>query len=472
MGSLLEAFVLLSALSAYFYFVLRAPSAPAPSAPSVAKTKKVYEGPFTSFAGNQKCETVDASKPGGGNVNYGHDFSCDSLGVPSSWQKPHKESYTQYDLAIVGGGIGGAYLVSRLHEEFVIKRELPMPKIALFERSDGVGGRLMSAEGAGALNLGSGSLTKALREQPLPMPEYGGMRVDPERYPYVFNRIVYASRLIFGKNTCPKPGCRFEGIKRWKRNCCPEMLTRMEVGDIRYVNTDPNACELLRSSTVSMRTENIGGPNEGYHRPYDLKAIEEGLGTPFDKCMQLVIAADAYYNFTGDYEIANPVPLPKSMLWKDSIEQLCENCKDSGIPGMCKLCEAFGDGLVPAPISCTGYDFDPETVPIGNVVGLGLEVTDATRSWHLYLLNVGFQRFAAGLMNGPEYAESPDDENADPLLELFKNKGAGVAPHYGKQLTGVSATNVEADEVLAPEKLVQDQIAGTFTEHKHKHTHT
>ena len=470
MGSLRETFVLLSALSAYFYFVLRAPS--------VTRTKKGYEGPFTSFAGKQKCETVDASKPGEENehVNYGHDFNCDSLGVPSSWQKPHKGRYTQYDLAIVGGGIGGAYLVSRLHEEFVIMRGLPMPKIALFERSDAVGGRLMSTAGAGALNLGSGPLTKALRERPLPMPEYGGMRVDPERYPYVFNRIVYASRLIFGKNTCPKRGCRFEGEKRWKRNCCPEMLTRMEVGDIRYVNTDPNACELLRNSTVSMRTENIGGPNEGYHKPYNLKAIEKRLGTPFDKCMQLVIAADAYYNFTGDYEIENPVPLPKSMLWKDSIEQLCENCEHSGIPGMCKLCEAFGEGLVPAPISCTGYDFDPDTVPIGNVVGLGLEVTDATRSWHLYLLNVGFQRFAAGLMNGPEYSEEvrggSDGENSDPLLELFKNKGYGIAPHYGKLLTGVRAINVEPEELVESEKLVQDHIAGTFTEHKHRHTHT
>ena len=78
--------------------------------------------------------------------------------MPSAWQQrvEPKEGEPQFDfdLAIVGGGVGGAYLVSRLHEEFVLKRGQAMPKIALFERSDKMGGRLMSGYGAGALNLG------------------------------------------------------------------------------------------------------------------------------------------------------------------------------------------------------------------------------------------------------------------------------------------------------------------------------
>ena len=34
------------------------------------------------------------------------------------------------------------------------------------------------------------------------MPEYGGMRVDPERYPLIYNRIVYAARTRFGPGSC------------------------------------------------------------------------------------------------------------------------------------------------------------------------------------------------------------------------------------------------------------------------------
>ena len=76
--------------------------------------------------------------------------------MPSAWQKrvqpdvEGKAPQFDFDLAVVGGGVGGAYLVSRLHEEFVIKRGQAMPKVALFERSDKVGGRLMSGYGAGA----------------------------------------------------------------------------------------------------------------------------------------------------------------------------------------------------------------------------------------------------------------------------------------------------------------------------------
>ena len=119
---------------------------------------------------------------------------------------PEKGDF-DFDLAIVGGGVGGAYLVSRLHEEFVIKRGQAMPKIALFERSDKMGGRLMSGYGAGALNLGVQPMSKELYDNPKPMPEYGGMRMDPIRYPLVTNRAVYMARVLFGagKPTAPQP---------------------------------------------------------------------------------------------------------------------------------------------------------------------------------------------------------------------------------------------------------------------------
>lgn len=138
--------------------------------------------------------------------NYIHLYLSIYAQVPSAWQKRKpEEGEFDFDLAIVGGGVGGAYLVSRLHEEFVINRGQAMPKIALFERSDKMGGRLMSGYGAGALNLGVQPMSKELHDNPKPMPEYGGMRLDPTRYPLVTNRAVYMARVLFGAGKPEKP---------------------------------------------------------------------------------------------------------------------------------------------------------------------------------------------------------------------------------------------------------------------------
>ena len=414
--------------------------------PCVAATGGDVAPSFTSFAGDTKC-IVNSTRIGApadtNHVNYALDYNCDSLQVPSAWQKTNdvtKDGSMQYDLAIVGGGIGGAYLVSRLHEEFVLKRNLSMPKIALFERSGKMGGRLMSGYGPGGLNLGVLPMSHELYEQPLPMPEYGGMRVDPKRYPLVYNRIVYAARAIFGAGTCPIPGC---DRKNLSQNCCPKMLTRMEVGDIRYVTTSDNASDRMRSSTVSNTSEkSVSVPkNNRTRQPYTLSDIAAGGGSPFDQCLQLVIAADAYYNVTGKYHLPNGTeskPAPADNLWRTSIDELCANCSTSDIAGMCKLCGLFvRNGSVQtqasAVISCTGYDIDDSTSSLEMVVGLAEEVTDTAVNWHLYLLNVGFQRFVMGLLQGPQWTE-----DADELVQLFRNRGANVAPQYGKQLSAVS----------------------------------
>ena len=223
-----------------------------------------------------------------------------------------------------------------------------MPKVALFERSDKVGGRLMSGYGAGALNLGVGPMSKATEERgPLPMPEYGGMRVDPHLYPHVVNRIAYYGRLRFGPGTCPIPGCDFFDTSE-TRNCCPDMLKRMDVGDIRYVTKDPDASALLKTSTVFTESK--------LTKPLLLSDIAEvrGEGSPFDQCLLLVVAADAYYNVTGKYDcnhasvgctyplgVSNKVPTDG--LWQTSIDDLCTDCKTAegtGIAGMCKLCHS------------------------------------------------------------------------------------------------------------------------------------
>ena len=106
------------------------------------------------------------------------------------------------------------------------------------------------------------------------------------------NRIAYYGRLRFGPGTCPIPGCDFF-VKSETRNCCPDMLKRMDVGDIRYVTKDPNASALMISSTVLTESK--------LTKPLLISDIAgvRGEGSPFDQCLLLVVAADAYYNVTG-----------------------------------------------------------------------------------------------------------------------------------------------------------------------------
>ena len=324
--------------------------------------------------------------------------------MPSAWQKrmEPEEGDFDFELAIVGGGVGGAYLVNRLHEEFVIKRGQAMPNIALFERSDKMGGRLMSGYGAGALNLGVQPMSKPLYDKPKPMPEYGGMRVDPRRYPLVMNRIAYFSRILFGAGTCPTPGCDFQN-KSETRNCCKKMLRKMAVGDVRYVTTDPDASALMKSSTISINSSIVGKPlslaDIASLSPFGSLPPFNGSLSPFDQCRLLVVAADAYYNVTDkerDPKVkVNVQKPPRDGRWSTAMNDLCNDCNTSGIVGMCILCGNFVNAgeytAAGAAASCTGYDFSGN-VSLKSIIDLAEEVVDITRSSNLYLLNVGFQR--------------------------------------------------------------------------------
>jgi hypothetical protein len=342
-------------------------------------------------------------------------------------------------------------------------------------------------------------MTKELYKQPEPMPEYGGMRINPQLYPLVMNRIAYFSRVLFGEHSCPIPGCDFNNPTE-KRNCCPKMLKRMVVGDIRYVRRpsfglynppmslpiyslplvyhakyvlspmcrisqwlisasqfqvtrSPNASHLMKSSTIDTKIQ--------LQKPLLLSDIAEGTGSPFDKCLLLAVAADAYYNVTGEYGDPSKVEYdpnvkvhdpPKDGLWKTAIKNLCDDCATCGIAGMCDLCAQFGDTAASAVVSCSGYDVALDSASLSSLVGLTEEVTDVTMSSNLYLLSVGFQRFVMGLLQGPEWTQG-----ADELVQLFKNKGANVAPQYGKQLQSVSVVGHAGTEINTKD-LVDQQI--------------
>ena len=114
---------------------------------------------------------------------------------------------------IVGGGASGVYMANRLVEEFK-KQGQPPPVIALAERSDDVGGRLMSARGSGGLGLAVDQLDAESKN--IPPEEYGGMRIDPYRYRLVWDKIIEFGQAIYGEDQCLK----FEDCLEESVNCC------------------------------------------------------------------------------------------------------------------------------------------------------------------------------------------------------------------------------------------------------------
>lgn len=365
---------------------------------------------YVSYYGDTKCTNIISSSAGSSAMDIGlPNYICDSLQVPGSWQNPGANS-EEYDLAIIGGGASGVYMANRLIEEFE-KNNQPIPKIALFERTQWIGGRLMSARAAGGLGLAvNGNDQDSIG---FPPQEYGGMRIDPYRYRLVFDKIIEAGKALYGADKC----LRADECTEESKNCCPDMLYRMEVGNIRYATT--------RSDLGILGNSSVSTPSQVYSVGDEVKdranagileeSVGSGKGSPYDNCIQLALVAGAYAESTE-----NP-----PALWKDLVVDMCDNCQQA-MAGACDLCEKFpGDSKINGPISCLGYDFPVGSFPSEAMLGLLKEVTNADLGTHLYLVREGLQRFLQGL--------------------LYKNDTIQVAPIFNKQLTSIGLeTGVDA----------------------------
>jgi hypothetical protein len=361
-------------------------------------TAQMSYTPASYSCANTNVSNADTSNGSNSTVIYSLDYFCDSMLPPSSWQKKENDTDNyDYDLVIIGGGIGGAYVANRLLEEFEKKGQDP-PKIALFERASTVGGRLMSAYGSGALGLSVQPRTPDMTPETLQ--EYGGMRVDPYRYPLIFNKILQEGQALFGKDKClTLYDCAFG------TNCCPDMLIRMEVGAIRYATTRTDL-GVLSNASVFDQSQSYNVTDDGtVVSSYALQNIANGTGSPYDKCAQLVLAVDAYHAKTD--------PATKSLLLlKTAIDDLCQNCNASGIAGMCALCAQFPKPAE-AMLSCSGYDQDPDKATLAGFVHFFDEVVNMKRDTFLYVFRAGFQRFVMGILSGePNY-----DRGISPFLQ-------------------------------------------------------
>lgn len=374
---------------------------------AVAQVQNVWNAGFTSYVPGGNCSsTVDLPE---GAVSM-LDYSCNSLEMPSSWNQSPDDQV--YDLVVVGGGPSGVYMVNRLIEEFK-KQGQPLPKIALAERANDIGGRLMSARGSGGLGLAVDALD--VETSTIPPEEYGGMRIDPYRYRLVWDKIVEEGQALYGTDKC----FTWRDCPEESRNCCKPMVFRMEVGNVRYgASPDPISVERLGGVLGNASLSNLSVPSQTYsvvdigdgdfrsQQVNNTEAIAAGVGSPFDKCKQLINLADALVR--GDASL-------KDATWKEVIDKACESSDEATQA----LCDTFpGDAKYNAPISCSGYDnFAGKTAPYAAVSGLTNEVVNADLGTHLYVLKIGTQRFLQGL--------------------LYVNGTIPVSPMYGKELVAV-----------------------------------
>lgn len=84
----------------------------------------------------------------------------------------------------------------------------------------------MSALGAGPLGLGV-SVPNPEKQQ-YPLQEYGGMRIDPYRYPLVYNKVVEEGKKLYGDDKClTVEEC--VAAYPFGTNCCPVSFTDLSL---------------------------------------------------------------------------------------------------------------------------------------------------------------------------------------------------------------------------------------------------
>lgn len=131
-----------------------------------------------------------------------------------------------------------------------------------------------------------------------------------------------------------------------------------------------------------------------------------------------MVAIDSYYDVQGE---------DSSRLLGEAIDELCLQCEDSGIEGMCNLCQAFPDPTA-AVISCSGIDLSRNR-DLGGAIRFFNTALNIDNQTYLYLLRFGFQRF---------------------VMSLLRSSGElGIAPQYGRTLVELSLQDGSNAEFLS-----------------------
>ena len=167
-------------------------------------------------------------------VLYAIDYACGNNYLPpQAWQRGANDAPYEavFDLSIVGAGIGAAALVDRAVGDGSRDKPPIVPNnaaVALFEKTNEIGGRLQSAFGTGGLGMTVTPFSPELSWIP-PM-EYGGMRLNPFVHKRLFNLIK--KRALYHGEVCTADADNATVD-------CVSSLLPMEVGNIRYRTLRP-----------------------------------------------------------------------------------------------------------------------------------------------------------------------------------------------------------------------------------------
>ena len=366
-------------------------------------------------------------------VLYAIDYACGNNYLPpQAWQRGANDAPYEavFDLSIVGAGIGAAALVDRAVGDGSRDKPPIVPNnaaVALFEKTNEIGGRLQSAFGTGGLGMTVTPFSPELSWIP-PM-EYGGMRVNPFVHKRLFNLIK--KRALYHGEVCTADADNATVD-------CVSSLLPMEVGNIRYRTLRPASevgdwLESSRINTSSALYEANDCTNQACGiSNYGIDAIANREGSPYDTCVQLVVGLRYYYSTVNTTDVPD--------LWIDAMSRLDKsNCGTSdadfaafddkvGMPGWCRLVTMFPDPAT-AIISCSGYDMDVETVTYKGSFLID-QVVNANDASKLFLLkNGGMQRLAQSL--------------------LFENGQVQVAPLVSKDLVAIEVEGRDTTALAA-----------------------
>lgn len=358
---------------------------------------------------------------------YGNQVRCKSkmYGPASTWVKQvGKDEDYVFDLAIIGGGVGSAYLVNE------VKKKNPNATIAVFEASDRFGGRLMSAYGSGGLGEG----VQDLKREGNPPPEYGGMRIDPLNHWLVWDAINEVTQATTGK------ACGRTGEKKLAP-IDPNLLEKFPDSARMFGGEGDCDSYMVQMTTSTMRYAAGKSADPKKFGDYLLNATFTDDGVIHNRCLSLIGA-------TSEYAKQFNVDLSSKSL-ADAVQETCDNCNKVNTE-LCDTCKLFPDPGANL-VSCIGYD-DLTQVPAVNSLTDASAVTgqgdfncdpamgSTDKCSKLYLFRHGAQRFAMDLfnMNG--------ENNAGPI--------------FGKTLVGIDMDGVDL-KALAKDQASNSQDATT-----------
>lgn len=385
-------------------------------------------------------------------------YSDDRYAPPFEKYLSPQRNPVEYDLAIIGGGVGGAYVLNTVRKSMTPEKFNKL-KIGIFEKTNHIGGRLIS-------NWEPASLAQTDYKVEHPM-EYGGMRVSPVDHFLVWDALEEVARakgLMCARNNSTGTNSANDSMEKipplrdvldedkipfknlGRTSACDEFMVLQHTHRLRYFTSYEKASETARSSSL-----------------FDNGDITE-------ECLGLTQIPQLYQkenNWPAGYSLAKAIDFSCQ---KDECMKITEKTLPSKLSA-CDYCDKFRTANNVYPIgdqfvSCMGYDSVGETeagaglATASFMVGRGggnclttidsaLHGKDTPNCKSLYFWRQGAQQFTKDLMNLNNMRASTTTVSAV----------APFGPSFNKKLVGLTYGDDESTRNLAVQQARKTQDA-------------